>query len=137
MQMTSTENAIIEKTRELCQTILDQPDYQTLRRQVDAFLADDTAKAQYQTVIEKSEMLNHKQHQGTPLTPEEIADFEQQRETLLNNSVARDFLDAQQSMHKLQESVNEYLSKTFELGRVPAADDFDSGSCGHGCGCHH
>ena len=39
--------------------------------------------------------------------------------------------------HKIQESVMSYVTKTFELGRVPAAEDFDSGSCGTGCGCAH
>ena len=137
MQLIVSNDVVIEKTRELCQTILDQPDFQRLRQQIDAFLADDGAKSQYQTVVEKSELLNHKQHQGVAVSSEEIADFEQQREALVNNPVARDFLDAQQSMTKMQESVGQYLSKTFELGRVPAPEEFDSGSCGHGCGCHH
>ena len=46
-------------------------------------------------------------------------------------------LDAQQEMHKVQESVGQYIAKTLELGRMPTSDDFSSGSCGHGCGCHH
>ncbi len=137
MQLISTESAIVVKTRELCQTILDQPDFQTLRGQIDAFMADGLAKSQYQQVVEKGELLNHKQNTGQPLSSEEIADFEENREALVNNPVARDFLDAQQAMHKLQESVDQYLAKTFELGRVPGADEFESGSCGHGCGCHH
>jgi hypothetical protein len=39
-------------------------------------------------------------------------------------------------MHKMQDSVSKYVSKTLELGRVPAAEEMESGSCGSGCGCH-
>ena len=133
---TLEESPIIQKTWELCQAILDQPDFHALRRQIDTFMTNEDAKAQYQYLSEKGEYLQQKQQIGSPLTPEEIADFERNREVFLNNPVARDFLDAQQSMHKLQESVHQYVTKTFELGRVPETDDFESGSCGHGCGCH-
>ena len=30
----------------------------------------------------------------------------------------------------------QFVSKTFELGRVPTLEDFSSGECGSGCGCH-
>src|SRR5262249_16263415 len=104
---------------------------------IDTFLADDRAKMQYQTVVEKSEMLNQKQQMGVPLSAEEIADFESHRDTLVKNPVARDFMDAQGEMHRMQQSVQKYVTKALELGRIPEENDFDSGSCGHGCGCHH
>ena len=137
MPTTVEDSVIIVKTRELCETILVQPEFQNIRRQIDAFLADEAAKAQYQLVVERGEQLQHKQQMAVPLSNEEVAEFENQREQLVNNPVARAFLDAQQEMHRLQESVNQYVAKTFELGRVPAAEDFDSGSCGSGCGCAH
>jgi len=37
----------------------------------------------------------------------------------VNNPVARGFLDAQESLHKIQDSIQQYVSKTLELGRVP------------------
>jgi len=134
---TITEDAILEKTKELCQTIVEQPQFQSLRRDVDAFLASEVAKNQYQLVIEKGEALQQKQQTGMPLSNDEIAEFEKHRETLINNPVAKAFLDAQQEMHKVQESVGQYVAKTLELGRIPTTDDFPSESCGHGCGCHH
>ncbi|MEW6159975.1 MAG: YlbF family regulator [Verrucomicrobiota bacterium] len=136
MQTTTDESVIIQKTRELCQAIIEGQEFQGIRRRIDTFLADDQAKAQYQTLSETGEFLQHKQQQGIPLSNEEIADFETKREAFLSNPVATDFLEAQQQMHKLQESVNQYVSKTFELGRVPAPDEM-GGGCGHGCGCHH
>jgi cell fate (sporulation/competence/biofilm development) regulator YlbF (YheA/YmcA/DUF963 family) len=136
MQTITEESVITQKTRELCQTILDQPEVQNIRRQIESFMTNDEAKTQYQLLSEKGEFLQHKQQQGLPLSNEEIADFEQSREALFNNPVARGFLDAQQEMHKMQESLGQYVAKTFELGRVPSPDDLQSGSCGSGCGCH-
>ena len=132
---TTIENAVIDKTRELCQTILDQPEYQAIRRQVDAFMNDEKAQEQYQMLSSKGEYLQHKQAQNLPLSGEEIADYESHREAFFNNPVARDFVGAQQAIHKMQETVAQYVSKTYELGRIPNTDDFDSGGCGHGCGC--
>ena len=136
MSTTTTETPIVQATRALCRTILDQPEFKNVRRQVDAFMADESARAQYQVVIEKGEELQHKQQMGLPLTNDEIGEFEKNRTALVDNPVARGFLDAQQEMQKVQESVGQYVAKTFELGRLPTEEDFDSGSCGSGCGCH-
>jgi cell fate (sporulation/competence/biofilm development) regulator YlbF (YheA/YmcA/DUF963 family) len=99
-------------------------------------MGDATAQSQYQEVVEKGNLLQQKQQSGAPMTGEEISAFEQQRDQLLNNPVAKGFLEAQEAMNKVQSSVNDYLTKTFELGRLPSAEDFDQGSCGSGCGCH-
>lgn len=136
MQTTAEDTIIIEKTRELCQTIVEQPQFLLMRQQIDAFMADEGARMQYQLVMERGELLQQKQQTGQPLSNEEIADFEKHRETLVSNPVAQGFFNAQQEMHKMQESVGQYLAKTFELGRLPGPEDFSSG-CGHGCGCHH
>jgi cell fate (sporulation/competence/biofilm development) regulator YlbF (YheA/YmcA/DUF963 family) len=87
--------------------------------------------------MEKGDALQHKQQMGLPLDGGEIAEFEKNREALLNNPVATNFLTAQQQMHKIQESVMQYVSKTFELGRVPEAEDFPAEGCGPSCGCGH
>jgi len=137
MQTTTDETVIIAKTRELCQTIIDQPEFQSIRRRVDTFLGNEEAKSQYQLVVEKGDALQQKQQFGLPLDGEEITDFERNKENLLKNPVAQEFLDAQQQMHQIQESVMQFVTKTFELGRVPAMEDFPSGSCGPSCGCGH
>ena len=87
--------------------------------------------------MEKGDALQQKQQMGMPLDNGEIAEFEKNRDSLLNNPVAADFLTAQQQMHKIQESVMQYVSKTFELGRVPALEDFPAEGCGPSCGCGH
>ncbi|MDB6035592.1 MAG: hypothetical protein JWM16_5930 [Verrucomicrobiales bacterium] len=136
MISTTEDTIILQKTRELCETIVQQPEFQEIRGRIDAFMANEEAKSQYQRVIEKGESLQQKQQMGLPLSNDEITEFEGHRETLVNNPVAKGFLDAQNQMQKVQESVGQYVAKTFELGRIPSAEDFDSGSCGSGCGCH-
>ena len=137
MTTTTEENAVTEKTLELCSTILAQPNMGDIRQRIDAFMADDKSRAQYEALMMKGQALNEKQQRALPLSGEEISDFEKHREELLNNPVARGFLDAQEALHEIQESVQKYVAKTLELGRVPTEEDLGGGSCGHGCGCHH
>ncbi len=128
---------MIQKTKELCQALLDQPNMLDIRRRVDAFMGDESARAAYDLVMTKGEALEQKQQLSVPLTGEEIADFEQHRDALMQNPVAREFLVAQDELQTVQSSIHKYVSKTLELGRVPSDEDMDEGSCGHGCGCHH
>ena len=140
MEATIEETVITRKTRELCQMILDEPSMQALRQRIDTFMADEETRAQYDGLIAKGQALQEKQQRSVALTGEEISDFEQQRDSLLNNPVARGFLDAQQELHQVQESIQKYVSKTIELGRLPSEEELSSGCCGeheHGCGCSH
>ena len=137
MQTTTQESTIILKTRELCQAILDQPELRSARQRIDLFMADDGARAQYENVMTQSRALHQKQHQSVPLTGEEISAFEKDRDALLGNPVARGFLDAQQEFHDVHESINQYVTKTLELGHVPTESELEAGECGNGCGCSH
>jgi len=98
-------------------------------------MTDAQTQSQYNALLMKGEALQRQQKLAAPATGEEIADFERQREQFLRNPVTRGFLDAQEQLRDVQESVHRYVAKTLELGRVPAPVDFDAGSCGEGCGC--
>ena len=135
MHTQMTNGSVLAKTRELCQTIVDQDEFQALRRDVDTFMADDPAQTLYRSVAERGEALHHKQQQGTQLEQDEINAYENERQTLMGNEVARRFLDAQQQMHEIQQNVTRYVMKTLEIGRVPGEEDFES--CGAGCSCGH
>jgi len=134
---TIEETSIQQKTRELCQAILDQPNMPSIRQRIDAFMADERTREQYDGVMAKGQALQQKQQTAMPLTGEEINDFEQHRDALMNNPVARGFLDAQEELHQVQETIHQYVNKTLELGRMPTEEDLGGGGCGHGCGCHH
>src|SRR4051812_17593426 len=140
MSTVAQESSVAQKTRELCESILQDPGYLGLRRKIDTFLADDGAKKLYRDLAEKGEYLQHKQQQGSRLSPEEITDYEKDRDAVVANPIAAGFIEAQQNLHQVQETVNQYLSKTLELGRVPTEEEMSSGGdcCGdHGCGCSH
>jgi cell fate (sporulation/competence/biofilm development) regulator YlbF (YheA/YmcA/DUF963 family) len=127
---------IQEKTQELCQTIIAQPEMIAIRKRIDTFMTDDKTRTQYDALMGKGQALQEKQHHGQTLEPTEISAFEKERESLLGNPVARDFLDAQEELHAMQQSIQKHISKTIELGRLPVAADLEEGSCGSGCGCH-
>jgi cell fate (sporulation/competence/biofilm development) regulator YlbF (YheA/YmcA/DUF963 family) len=134
---TQIDDAVRQKTLELCEAIVQQPQFQDIRRRVDSFMADAQAQELYRNLTEKGRALHEKQHQGLPLDAGEIAAFESGRQTLFDHPVARGFIDAQEEMHELQEGVQQFVNKTFELGRVPSEEDLEGGSCVDGCGCHH
>jgi cell fate (sporulation/competence/biofilm development) regulator YlbF (YheA/YmcA/DUF963 family) len=138
MSAIAQDPAVLQKTQELCNTILNQPTMQSMRQQIDAFMGDEVARSQYETVMHKGRALHEKQHQSIPLSGEEIADFETNRDTLLANPVAKGYIDAQEELHGLRDSIHDYVSKTIELGRLPRAEDFERECCGGnggGCGC--
>ena len=137
MEATIEETPITRKTRELCQTILQEPSMQTLRQRIDHFMADEKSRAQYDGLVTKGQALQEKQQNALALTSEEIADFENHRDSLLQNPVARGFIDAQQELHQVQESIHKYVRKTFELGRLPSEDDLNSGCCSESGCCGH
>jgi cell fate (sporulation/competence/biofilm development) regulator YlbF (YheA/YmcA/DUF963 family) len=127
---------IEEKTQELCEALIAQPEMVAIRGRIDMFMANDSARSQYEALMSKGQALQEKQHHGQALEPAEISEFEKNREALLKNPVATNFLDAQEEMHAIQKSIQKRISKTLELGRLPVAADLEEGSCGSGCGCH-
>ncbi len=135
MALVADQSVVLRKTKELCEALLAEPEFHAIRLKLDQFMINDEVKGQYQELGERSEYLQHKQEQGVTLENTEIEDYELQRNRFLENPVARGFMDAQKSLQEVQETVNRYVSKTIELGRVPESADMES-SCGSGCGCH-
>lgn len=134
--MSSLSTPVQTKLEELCRALLSEPHFEGARLRVEQFMINDSARAQYVQVSEQGEHLHHKQMQGVDLPDAEVAAFEQQREALLANPVARGFLDAQEELQQIQQSIHTFISKTLELGRLPEAADLGGGGCGSGCGCH-
>ena len=97
-------DVIREKAIELCKAILEEPAIQSLRLQIDRFMINDEAKAQYENVLTQGQALQQKQEQSLPLSDEEISQFEADREALMQNTVASDFLQAQEDLHDLKKS---------------------------------
>jgi cell fate (sporulation/competence/biofilm development) regulator YlbF (YheA/YmcA/DUF963 family) len=143
IDLQTRETPIIEKTKALCRTIVEQPQFGSLLEAVDSFMNDPAARTLYEQVSDLQQLLVRKQESGQELTDEEIGDFEAQRDQLTANPVAAAFLDARQQIYEVQDTISSYVSKTFEIGRVPLPEDLrsSSGGCcgghgGGGCGCH-
>jgi cell fate (sporulation/competence/biofilm development) regulator YlbF (YheA/YmcA/DUF963 family) len=147
----NNNDAILQKARELCQAILDAPNYKTTRRHIEEFMSNPQAQEQYRSLSEKGQALHEKQHQGEAIDPVEIQAFEKEREAFFANPIAAGFVEAQEQMQAIQEMVSQHVDKTFELGRIPEKADFrESGCCGghnheggephehggEGCCCH-
>ena len=136
--MLADDSLVISKTKELCAAIADDPEYRSMMKKVECFMEDDAAKLQFQSVQERSQELGQKQQSGLELSVGEVEDFENAREALMSNTVAREFMDAQQSLQSVQSAIGKYVGITLELGRVPAEEDLaDQGGCCNegGCGC--
>jgi cell fate (sporulation/competence/biofilm development) regulator YlbF (YheA/YmcA/DUF963 family) len=136
MDTATEQSTITQRTLDLCQAIVDQPDFLALKEKFDAFMEDEPLKFQYQQLNDLGQLLQMKQADGFELKPEEIAQFESLREEFLGNPTAQGFLDAQQQMQQIYKTVGKLIDKTFELGRRPNDEELQDGSCcGGGCGC--
>ncbi len=134
MEATSEENVLGARTRELCEALASSPEFGSIRMRIERFSGDIEARMQFEIVSRRGAQLQQRQEAGELLGGGEMEDFERQREALISNDVARDFLEAREDMIRLQEDIARWVGKTFELGRVPTASEMD-GSCGPGCGC--
>lgn len=135
MELKTQDSPVIEKTKELCKTLVEQPVFAEIRNGIEAFSADSDLQKQYSDLFARQEELQGKHSQGESLSDDEVNGFERDRERFMASEVARNFMEAQQAMHKLQQTVGQYVSLTFRLGRVPTDDDFPKGGCGPNCGC--
>jgi len=140
IQPTLDQTAIVDKTRELCQLILSQPAFRDSRKDIHAFLDNEEAQELYRDIAQRGRELEEKQMQGQTPDPAALETFEKKRFEFMENEIAKNFIEAQQMMNEVQETVNTYVNKSFELGRVPSEEEIeeskDSCCSGSGCGCH-
>ena len=134
MEATGNGNIVGARTRELCEALAGSPEFESIRVRIERFSGDVEARMQFDLVSRRGAQLQQRQESGEMLGETEVADFERQREALVANDVARDFLEAREEMIRLQEDIARWIGKTFELGRAPTEADME-GSCGPGCGC--
>ncbi len=134
-------DTITLKIRELCQAILDDPSFEEIKSSLDTFINNNDAQMQYQQVSQQGNALRQQHSNGEEISDADIAAFESSRESLMANPIAHNYMEAQREMHRIQETVAQYVDKTYELGRVPALEDLEEEGCcgghdGGGCGCH-
>jgi len=135
--MAQDDSVVMQKTKELCEAIIAQPEFRSIQDRVSAFEANAEARELYKSLVERHQELRQRQEMGDAIGDDAMAGFDKLRQQVLDNPVAKDFLDAQEDAHSMQMSVRRYVSKTFELGRLPASSDLEEeGCCDGGCSCH-
>ena len=136
MSAIAESTPVLDKTRELCESIVQDSNFKKLQQDVEAFLNDEQAKLSYQSVHQRGEELHQKQASGVELSKTEIKEFEDARESLLNNELVTKFLAAKQELESLQRMIGQHVGMTMEMGRVPSpeevAHEMGGGCCGGG-----
>ncbi|HWB05125.1 MAG TPA: YlbF family regulator [Verrucomicrobiales bacterium] len=127
-----------EKIRELCEALLQDDGVQSARERIERFLQNPDATRNYAKLANLSESLHQKQMQGEEVTEQEAETFESLRDEVMSNPAVQDFAEARGTLQEIEGVIMSYVSRTFEIGRVPSESDIAprGGSCGSGCGCH-
>ena len=133
MSAIAESNTLLEKTRELCESIVDDDNFKKLQKDVEAFLNNDEAKLSYQSVHQRGEELHQKQASGVELSKTEIKEFEEARAGLLDNELVTNFLTAKQQLEGLQRMIGQHVGMTMEMGRVPTEEEIAHEMGGGGC----
>ncbi len=132
-----TATTLVEtKTRELCDALVQLPTFAETFRKYQSFMEDELAKFEWQMVNDRGMLLQQKEAAGLPIEPAELGEFDGMRDRLLEKTVIKEFIEAQQELAAMHKLVFPMLNKTFELGRVPVPEDFFNDLCDSTCGMH-
>lgn len=134
------QKPLVGQLESFSEGLVADPFFLSAKEKIDAFFADESSVAQYKSVEELGGRLHEKQHAGMTLSDEEVASFEKAREELLDNPLVIAFFQAQESLQKLQKSIQSFISLTIDLGRIPSSEEIEAasqkgGCCGGSCGC--
>jgi cell fate (sporulation/competence/biofilm development) regulator YlbF (YheA/YmcA/DUF963 family) len=134
--MTAT-TMIDNKIQELCEAIIQDEEVRNAREQAELFLSDEDAVSLYRQMAGMGRSFHQRQHQGEEPSAAEVRQFEDLQNRCDAHPLIVAFVEAQQVLSGIAETVNGYVSKTLERGAIPTeAEVFGEGSCGEGCGCH-
>ncbi|MEM9398820.1 MAG: YlbF family regulator [Verrucomicrobiota bacterium] len=129
MSAVSTHSEIDSKLEELCQAILDRPDFSELKTAIDTFSRDEKAQDLLNEFGELGQELQSIHNSGQQIPEAKMKSYETLRDQTMSNEACKSFMDAQHAINHLQQKAAQYIAKTYEKGRLPEEDDF---SCGCG-----
>lgn len=107
-----------------CAALAASSQFQKASQEIDAFIADDTARESYLHWTRLEAQLDWRRERGLDLTAGEVHACQSARRTALGNPVVAAYLQANENLLKLKQSTLEWLDKTFELKRAPTAEDW-------------
>ena len=134
---TPTLDSLTDKTRELCQFLLDDPDFGAAQRSIEAFEKDEEAQSLYEDWQRKAGELHQARHEGRELEESEIEELNGLLQQLSDHPVGSDFLEAEESINQIFKTVVKMVQKTLQNGRIPSAEEMSECCNSGGCGCSH
>ena len=135
--MITPTSLIDTKLNELCAAIATDAEMLSARDRAETFLADNAAVALYREVMTLGRDFERRQHQGEEVAESDLTRFETLQAQADAHPAIRAFADAQEKLQGVLQTVNGFVAKTLESGKVPTHEEvFGGGSCGTGCGCH-
>lgn len=130
-ESSSTEANYKAKAKELCQSLLEDPNLKEVFESIDKFMEDDESKELFSEMQTKGESLQMKQQSGLELTAGEVEEYNKIRDKMLKNETANSFVKAQESIQSIHQTLGSWVSLVFENGRMPTEEEFE-GHCGPG-----
>ncbi|MCP4847731.1 MAG: YlbF family regulator [Verrucomicrobiaceae bacterium] len=127
----STGNDYKETAKDLCRALLEDEKLKGVFTSIDAFMENDVSKELFSQMQTKSEELQNKQQAGIELTAGEVEEYNKLREKMLDDPAAKAFVEAQESIQSVHQTIGSWVSLVFENGRMPTEEEFE-GHCGPG-----
>ncbi len=135
---TALAPAISAQVEALCAAIAADPEIQSARNAAETFLADEQGVSLYRDVMTLGRSLEQRHRSGAELEPTEVSRFQSLQDQADQHEGIQSFMAAQDSLQNVATTVNTFIAKTLEKGRVPAPEEVmgDGGCCNSGgCGC--
>lgn len=153
-----TYSPIVAQTRQLCQSILDDKQFQEIVGHIEFFNQNVHKFPEYLDFLELQGDLEEKRHNGEELTAEDRTAYETAFEKAMSNEDVATFVACQEQLDQLVEMVTGYVNETIDNGTIPEHDEVmsqvgahhhhhgcgddcgcedGSGGCGDDCGCSH
>lgn len=115
---------IVEKVKELCETISKDSQFIRCQKIVDVFINDKEKNSEYQALLEKQRTLHSKKMDGK-LTQDDVDSFDAECERVFALPAVSEFLEAQDALDQLNDLISRYVELTFEFGRVPTQSELE------------
>lgn len=149
---TPLNSEVQELTTKLCNALASDQKIISAKARIGLFFQNADATKLFQEVNTYGEELRNKHLAGMPPTEEEIAKFDELRKAVVENDLARGFLEARQQIDEILGTINQFLGMSIDLGRAPSPEEVEEarkqamsascscggdceGDCGDDCDC--
>jgi cell fate (sporulation/competence/biofilm development) regulator YlbF (YheA/YmcA/DUF963 family) len=136
---------ILSATTALCDAIANAQPVVAAKARIGLFFQNPEASKLFEEVNSYGEELRNKHLAGMPPTEEEIAHFDELREAVVKNDLARGFLEARGTIESICQLISRHVGLAIDLGRAPTEEEVAdsikrdqemSASCSCGGDCH-